>query len=323
MDGSLKSDKLNSLIENKNGIIITSDLQFCINFGDEADLIVLIQNTTNIRRVLQKCVSTCAEAQSQISLAWPSIDHVTILNPFEAISYIFKCRPKFVGTSEELFIFNFQDFQIGRIFRINVNAKGIKNKMNSKMAINNNNNNNSKNKFIFDHDEEWHEGLYIQGIRPCKPPAFIKVRNGIFRIPKHFWDVISQCQNEMNTQIECETIVENSIPCLAQKLVFQVWRDRFHALLYLEEIAQIISMHQFNMESASMRHSGEYLVLEVPGLAEKRPSLLVGDRAIVSFNWDISTGMLRNTSFLSNYHLELGLFFRKNQIRRIHPQNKK
>lgn len=50
-------------------------------------------------------------------------------------------------------------------------------------------------------------------------------------------------------------------------------------------------MQPYNIESTIMRRCGEYLVMQVPGLAEKRPSLLTGDRAIVSFKWDKSQGM--------------------------------
>ena len=40
-------------------------------------------------------------------------------------------------------------------------------------------------------------------------------------------------------------------------------------------------MRTFDLSAVSLRQSGPFLSLEVPGLAEGRPSLLMGDRAVV------------------------------------------
>lgn len=44
----------------------------------------------------------------------------------------------------------------------------------------------------------------------------------------------------------------------------------------------IIVMIQFDMARSTLSPRGEYLSLIVPGLAEKRPSLMVGDTVLVS-----------------------------------------
>ncbi|PBC31819.1 RNA helicase armi [Apis cerana cerana] len=194
------------------------------------------------------------------------------------------------------------DFEIGRIFNITIKPKTIKNKSYSK--------NNNVNINYIPNLDEWNEATYIPGIRPCKPPSFIKVRNMIFKVPKHYWDIISKCINEGKSQTESEYDVGNAIPCLLNRLCFESYKDRFHALLYLEEIAQTINLQQYNIDSTIMRRSGEYLVMEVPGLAEKRPSLLVGDRAIVSFKWDSSQGKLKYEGFIHKItNLEIFLKF--------------
>lgn len=132
----------------------------------------------------------------------------------------------------------------------------------------------------------------------------------IFKVPKHYWDIISKCINEGKSQTESEYDVGNAIPCLLNRLCFESYKDRFHALLYLEEIAQTINLQQYNIDSTIMRRCGEYLVMEVPGLAEKRPSLLVGDRAIVSFKWDSSQGKLKYEGFIHKItNLEIFLKF--------------
>ncbi|KAI4373934.1 hypothetical protein MLD38_011991 [Melastoma candidum] len=52
----------------------------------------------------------------------------------------------------------------------------------------------------------------------------------------------------------------------------------FKNLLYMEEIQLEENMKSFDMEKVGMKRKGlEYLTLEVPGLAEKRPSLVHGN----------------------------------------------
>jgi helicase MOV-10 len=57
----------------------------------------------------------------------------------------------------------------------------------------------------------------------------------------------------------------------------------FQCLLWQEESQMDIDIRHYDMEKAVMKSvSGGYLALQVPGLAEKRPSLLKGDRLFVT-----------------------------------------
>lgn len=49
-------------------------------------------------------------------------------------------------------------------------------------------------------------------------------------------------------------------------------------------------MRAYDMENVSMRRRGLYLSLEVPGLAEKRPSLVHGDFIVARHAYDDGTG---------------------------------
>lgn len=257
-----------------------------LNVQEEKDIIVAIENVGNTSQVLRKGCFMIKKAHSQLTLVQPTTANtVSVLNPSDRLTYTFKCTAKFIGTSEELFIFNFKGFEIGRVFKITVKSKTIQNRLCYR------NDSAKTSKCNVKNMDEWSQATYIPGIRPCKPPLFIKVRNMFFKVPKHYWDVILRCINEGKTQNESECEVSNTIPCLLNGLSFETYKDRFHALLHLEEIAHAINMQQYNIESTIMKHCGEYLVMQVPGLAEKRPSLLVGDRAIVSFKWDHSEGI--------------------------------
>lgn len=62
----------------------------------------------------------------------------------------------------------------------------------------------------------------------------------------------------------------------------EAYADLYHYLLWAEELKCETEIQAYGMDSATLTTAGEYLQLVVPGLAEKRPSLLVGDTVLVS-----------------------------------------
>nr|XP_006811620.1 PREDICTED: LOW QUALITY PROTEIN: putative helicase Mov10l1-like [Saccoglossus kowalevskii] len=71
-------------------------------------------------------------------------------------------------------------------------------------------------------------------------------------------------------------------PELAEPLSMTNYIGYFTTMLHLEEIQMEIDIRQFDIEMVSMMPHGEYLALTVPGLAEGRPSVLIGDKVILS-----------------------------------------
>ncbi|GAQ77983.1 RNA helixase SDE3 [Klebsormidium nitens] len=71
-------------------------------------------------------------------------------------------------------------------------------------------------------------------------------------------------------------------PVLEEELSAENYRNRMGALLHVEELQMGVDIQTFNMEGAELQRSGAgFLALKVPGLAEKRPSVLYGDRVFV------------------------------------------
>ena len=64
---------------------------------------------------------------------------------------------------------------------------------------------------------------------------------------------------------------------LAGPLTFASFGRRFSTLVHVEELQMEVDIARYTMDDARLVPSGRYLALTVPGLAEKRPSLLVGD----------------------------------------------
>lgn len=53
-------------------------------------------------------------------------------------------------------------------------------------------------------------------------------------------------------------------------------KEKFSTLLWLEEIHAEIELKEYSMSGVTLKRNGDLLVLEVPGLAESRPSLYTG-----------------------------------------------
>lgn len=68
---------------------------------------------------------------------------------------------------------------------------------------------------------------------------------------------------------------------LVQPLSAATYSRRMSLLLHLEEIQMQMDIRQFDLTRVCLRPVGEYLALTVPGLAEGRPSVLIGDKIIL------------------------------------------
>lgn len=71
-------------------------------------------------------------------------------------------------------------------------------------------------------------------------------------------------------------------PVLLQPLSPSTHTSKFSLLVHLEAAAAQQQLLQFSQAAAVLARSGDFLALTVPGLAERRPSLAVGDSVLLS-----------------------------------------
>ncbi|NXD68606.1 M10L1 helicase, partial [Eolophus roseicapillus] len=70
-------------------------------------------------------------------------------------------------------------------------------------------------------------------------------------------------------------------PLLAEHLNLDNYKAKFSTLLWLEEIHEEIEIKDFNMSGVTLKRSGNFLVLEVPGVEEGRPRLTAGSDKVI------------------------------------------
>ncbi|XP_016355564.1 RNA helicase Mov10l1 [Sinocyclocheilus anshuiensis] len=126
-------------------------------------------------------------------------------------------------------------------------------------------------------------------------------------------------------------------PALAEPLSLSWMLPRFSALLWLEELQAEREIREFSLTGAILRKGAVYLHLEVPGLAEGRPSLFIGDKVLlkkpcsggtvieyISYVMEISdedVSLRVNADFQKNYlgePLDVEFSFNRLTMRRCH-----
>ncbi|XP_072452583.1 RNA helicase Mov10l1 isoform X3 [Notamacropus eugenii] len=92
-------------------------------------------------------------------------------------------------------------------------------------------------------------------------------------------------------------------PLLAELLKMSNYKDKFSTLLWLEEIHAELEIREFYMSGVILKKNGNYLVLEVPGLAESRPSLYAGDKVILK-SQDYNEHVIEYIGYVTEIHEE-------------------
>ncbi|XWS13674.1 hypothetical protein CRYUN_Cryun36dG0058600 [Craigia yunnanensis] len=105
--------------------------------------------------------------------------------------------------------------------------------------------------------------VFVTGSRPARAmDRVVKNRLGRYDIPKDIRELVESKQ----------------IPdAIKAGLTRDNYASYFKHLLILEELQLEEDMRAYNMENIKMRKNGKFLSLQVPGLAERRPSLVHGD----------------------------------------------
>uniref|UniRef100_A0A3P9J5U5 RNA helicase n=1 Tax=Oryzias latipes TaxID=8090 RepID=A0A3P9J5U5_ORYLA len=107
-----------------------------------------------------------------------------------------------------------------------------------------------------------------------KVPA--KVKLGKYICPRYLKKLVKHKMEDS----ELFSSLDRQRKCLDSSLDMENYSRRFHLLLHLEEIRMEADIRKYDLHDQTMsldQHNRNLFVLEVPGLAENRPSVLRGD----------------------------------------------
>lgn len=79
--------------------------------------------------------------------------------------------------------------------------------------------------------------------------------------------------------------IEQHYSFLKEPLSVKTYMHRFRLLLHLEEIECFVNFRNYDRDRAHFLRDGEFLTLQIENLAERRPSLVIGDTLRVINPW--------------------------------------
>ncbi len=107
-------------------------------------------------------------------------------------------------------------------------------------------------------------------------PSYVKFRLQEYPVPRDLRAILE----DNGSGDRGADAVMNVWSCLAEPLVPHNYSTKLSAILHLEELSLEESIRRYDMGQVSFDKRGLYLALEVPGLSEKRPSLVLGDSVL-------------------------------------------
>ncbi|GAB2217620.1 hypothetical protein Droror1_Dr00000820 [Drosera rotundifolia] len=175
-----------------------------------------------------------------------------ILQPFQTLTVWLSCKPEEIGLRTCIVHFDVGSERIERVVFLLVEDRISQALSSSKPYCRDRKNNH------FDVNS------YVPGVRPAKPKnRSFKSKLPLYEIPKEIREVVEskQIPDAVNEGLSRTNYV-----------------SYFKTLLVMEELQLEEDIKSYDMENVRMKRKGRFfLTLEVPGLAEKRPSLVHGD----------------------------------------------
>ncbi|KAJ8969710.1 hypothetical protein NQ314_001624 [Rhamnusium bicolor] len=249
--------------EDYPGLHIDSSTLSFNRLNEHQPFIVTVSNTSEDNFVLIK--AEFFKSNSQCKLL-DKIDSYMLLRD-TSFQISCECTARNIGISNELLLLYFENFNIGRWISINVSVNF---KEPTKYFE-------CKSSFPY---QEKSENELVRGQRITAPPRFIATRIPIYTVPQKLLDTVSKYDFKDRMMLVEE--LKFVKPSLFSNLTYTNYEDKFHALLHLDEITNLIMIRNYDQEKACFIPSEDFLMLEIENLSERRPSIVLGDKVIAS-----------------------------------------
>ncbi|EDV96181.1 probable RNA helicase armi [Drosophila grimshawi] len=194
------------------------------------------------------------------------------------ISLIFEVYTKFIGEVKEHFILHFDNFKVSRFITIIVcetdeDAREAKRRLIASQQLMVSGKTVAQRSRQYAYQVSTNKYSLVKGESVSTKRRFIKTHFAGYDVPDRLLQIVLKTERVQDML----QLLTNQYPYLEELLSYENYAKRFDTLLFLEEIEYMINFRNFDRERAHFQRDGKYLSLHVENLAERRPSLVLGD----------------------------------------------
>lgn len=256
-------------------ISITDDIRFNFEKAFETQqLDVEIKNNSKRGQKILRMDFTGMRRYSQLKFDENLVCPIQ-LDPGQSCTITLHCESRFYGLTKEKLLFTFPNFKIMRKIEVAVGFEDDKENTEKKFNANKGRSRNYANK-IWSAKKE-----IIPGVRTHVARRFVANRIPCFEVPNKLRNALLVDCSRADQIINLDILY----PVLTKELDIQNYTNKFQSLLFIEEIEQFVNFRQYDRGRAHFSREGEYLALTIENLAERRPSLVVGDTVRATNPW--------------------------------------
>lgn len=264
------------ILRSRNGIFTPDQLDLgTVDSGCVANVEIPVENRGDVNQILVR-----VEAGPNVTLSALDRSCLPIVVPENgSLTLKLECHGHILGRQEQLVLLHFDgNFSVGTELKFCVGHSKISEIMRDANIGSNGG------RLRHQQPSSNGEGVglwqnqtgYIPGRKSVYKPKQTYNKNYLpqYEIPAHFWHDVLEARNRSE-------VLQSQYPILNDQLCLENYKSKFSTLIHLEEIALWQQIRRYDIQDAVLFHAGPYLSLEVPGLAEKRPSLMIGDSAVL------------------------------------------
>ncbi|XP_017098486.2 probable RNA helicase armi [Drosophila bipectinata] len=231
----------------------------------------------NINRMLRLTNITVFNGpDSQLTVIEPK-EVVDVVNGGH-ISVVLEVESKFMGEATERFTFHFERFKVTRCFTVIVcaseeEATRASRRLTAADTLAAPGRTVGQRSRYYANQVWSKKGEVVPGEGIATKRRFVAIRLGYFEVPEKLRLLYLTTERRM----EMLESIETNYPYIKEPLNMVNYIQRFSLLLHLEEIVYFINFRNYDRDRAHFQRDTDFLSLQIENLAERRPSLVVGD----------------------------------------------